>query len=206
MVEIKEIKRNKKSYSLVVGEEVIKNVNVDVALSYSLQVGEMDSDKFKEFIKENDRQNAKSYLYNMIARKARTTKEAKDRLYEKGYHKDAVDYAIASVSSYGYLDDEEYAKNYVENAMRSKGGYRVRRELQLKGVSDESIAEALLEMDSDSEFDSAYELAKKYLKSKDVTDEKVKEKLFRYLVSRGYGYDSVKKVMRKVGAEIDDNP
>ncbi|MBQ8178515.1 MAG: regulatory protein RecX [Clostridia bacterium] len=206
MVEIKEIKRNKKSYTLVVGEEVIKNVNVDVALSYSLQVGEMAPDKFKEFLKENDRQNAKSYLYNMIARKARTTKEAKDRLYEKGYHKDAVDYAIASVSSYGYLDDEEYAKNYVENAMRSKGGYRVRRELQLKGVSDESIAEALLEMDSDSEFDSAYELAKKYLKSKDVTDEKVKEKLFRYLVSRGYGYDSVKKVMRKVGAEIDDNP
>ncbi len=205
MVEIKEIKRNKKSYTLVVGDETLKNVNADVVLSYSLQVGEMDVDKFREFLKENDRQNAKGYLYNMIARKARTTKEARERLYEKGYRKDAVDYAIESVSAYGYLDDGEYAKNYVSNAVRSKGGYRLRRELQLKGVSDESIAEALIEVDSDSEFISAVTLAEKYLKNKDATDVKVKEKLFRYLVSRGYGYDAVKKVMKHVGAEIGDN-
>ncbi|MBQ9114588.1 MAG: regulatory protein RecX [Clostridia bacterium] len=205
MVTIKEIKRNKKSYTLVVGEEVLKNINIEVALSYALKEGEMSKEKFKEFLKENDRQNAKSYLYNMIARKGRTTKEARDRLYEKGFHKDAVEYAIGVVSSYGYLNDEEYAKNYVSSAIRNKGEYRVKRELQLKCISDENMVDALDLMDSDSEYDSAYTLAKKYLKSKDISDEKVKEKLFRYLVSRGYGYDLVKKVMRTLGAEISEN-
>lgn len=205
MVTIKEIKRNKKSYTLVVGEEVLKNINIEVALSYALKEGEMSKEKFREFLKENDRQNAKSYLYNMIARKGRTTKEARDRLYEKGFHKDAVEYAIGVVSSYGYLNDEEYAKNYVSSAIRSKGEYRVKRELQLKGISDENMVDALDLMDSDSEYESAYTLAKKYLKSKDISDEKVKEKLFRYLVSRGYGYDLVKKVMRTLGAEISEN-
>lgn len=205
MVTIKEIKRNKKSYTLVVGEEVLKNINIEVALSYALKEGEMSKEKFREFLKENDRQNAKSYLYNMIARKGRTTKEARDRLYEKGFHKDAVEYAIGVVSSYGYLNDEEYAKNYVSSAIRNKGEYRVKRELQLKGISDENMVDALDLMDSDSEYESAYMLAKKYLKSKDISDEKVKEKLFRYLVSRGYGYDLVKKVMRTLGAEISEN-
>ena len=205
MVTIKEIKRNKKSYTLVVGEEVLKNINIEVALSYALKEGEMSKEKFREFLKENDRQNAKSYLYNMIARKGRTTKEARDRLYEKGFHKDAVEYAIGVVSSYGYLNDEEYAKNYVSSAIRNKGEYRVKRELQLKGISDENMVDALDLMDSDSEYESAYTLAKKYLKSKDISDDKVKEKLFRYLVSRGYGYDLVKKVMRTLGAEISEN-
>lgn len=205
MAIIEEIKRNKKSYTLIVNGETLKGVNIEVALSYNVREGEMPDERFKEFLKENDRQNAKAYLYNMIARKARTQKEARSRLYEKGFHKDAVEYAISAVSAYGYLDDEEYAKAYIENAMRNKGGYRVKRELQLKGVSDEDAAEALFELDSETELESAKVLAVKYLKSKKVLDEKVKEKLFRFLVSRGYDYDTIKKAMKAVSAEIEDN-
>lgn len=204
MVEIKEIKRNKKSYTIVVGEETLKNVNVEVALSYGLKEGEMDSERFKEFLKENDRACAKTYTYNMIARKARTVKEVREKLYEKGYHKDAVEYAIKQVSSYGYLNDEDFAKNYVENAIRHKGSFRLRQELKLKGVSEEEINLALEGVEFDDQFSSALTLSKKYLKGKNLEEEKVKEKLFRYLVQRGYGYDVIKKVMRTIGAEIEE--
>lgn len=205
MVIIEEIKRGKKSYTLVVNGETIKNVNIDVALSYSLQEGEMDGERFKEFLKENDMQNAKAYLYSMIARKSRTVKEARDRLYEKGFHKDAVEYAINTVSSYGYLNDEEYAKNFVENSARTKGGYRLRRELQQKGIDEEDMIDALAELDENTEYESAKALAKKYLKGKNLKDEKVREKIFRYLVSRGYSYDTIKKVIRALGVEIEEN-
>ena len=204
MVEIKEIKRNKKSYTIVVGEETLKNVNVEVALSYGLKEGEMDSLRFKEFLKENDRACAKAYTYNMIARKARTVKEVREKLYEKGYHKDAVEYAIKQVSSYGYLNDEDFAKNYVENAIRHKGSFRLRQELKLKGVSEEEINLALEDVEFDDQFSSALTLSKKYLKGKNLEEEKVREKLFRYLVQRGYGYDVIKKVMRTIGAEIEE--
>ncbi len=204
MVVIQEIKRGKKSYTLVVNGETLRNVNIDVALSYSLQEGEMEDERYKEFLKENDRQNAKAYLYSMISRKARTVKEARDRLYEKGFHKDAVDYAIETVSSYGYLNDEEYAKNFVETSSRNKGGYRLKREMQLKGVSEENIASALTELDENEEYESAKLLAKKYLKGKNWEEEKVREKIFRYLVSRGYSYDTVKNVIKELGVEIED--
>ncbi len=204
MVTIEEIKRGKKSYTIVANGETIKNVNVDVALSYSLQEGEMERQRFNEFLKESDRQNAKAYLYSMIARKARTTKEARDRLYEKGFHKDAVEYAIEAVSSYGYLDDAQYAKNFVENSLRNKGGYRLKKEMQLKGVSEENINEALTEIDDEVERDSAKILGAKYLKGKSLEDEKVREKLFRFLVSRGYSYDTVKSTIKELGVEIDE--
>lgn len=204
MVVIKEIKRNKKSYTLVVGEETLKDVNVEVALSYGLKEGEMEEEKFREFLKENDRANAKAYLYNMLSRKNRTVKEARDKLYEKGYHKDAVEYAIEAVSRYGYLDDLEYAKNFVESAMRNKGSYRLRQELKLKGVSEENLTSALENLETETEYIRARELAKKHLGEKDMEDEKVRQRLFRFLVSRGYSYDVVKNVMKELGAEMQE--
>lgn len=205
MVVIKEIKRGKKKYTLTMANGNTFDVNVDVALSYSVHEGEMEEERFKELLKESDRQNAKVYLYSMISRKPRTVKESRDRLYEKGYHKDAVEYAIKTLSSYGYLDDADYAKNFVENGSRNKGGYRLRREMQLKGVSEEDINLALGDLDEEGEFESGKALAKKHLRGGDLRDEKVKEKLFRYLLARGYSYGVVKKILRELGVEIEEN-
>lgn len=204
MVIIEEIKKGKKAYTLMVNGETMKGVNINVALSYALKEGEMEKARFEEFLKDNARENAKEYLYAMVARKARTIKEARERLYAKGFHKDAVEYAIGVVSSYGYLNDEEFAKSFVENGSRSKGSYRLKREMQLKGVSEEDLNVALCELSEEDEYSSAKVLAVKYVKGKNLEDEKTKEKLFRHLVSRGYSYGIVKKVLKEFGAEIDE--
>ena len=205
MVIIEEIKKGKKSYTITVGGETIKGVNVNVALGYALKEGEMERTRFEEFLNENARENAKEYLYAMVARKARTTKEAREKLYSKGFHKDAVEYAIGVVSSYGYLNDEEYAKTFVENGSRSKGSYRLKREMQLKGVSEEDLNVALSELSEEDECAMAKILATKYLKGKNLEDEKTKEKLFRHLISRGYSYGVVKKTLKALGTEIDED-
>ena len=205
MVIIEEIKKGKKSYTITAGGETIKGVNVNVALGYALKEGEMERARFEEFLKDNARENAKEYLYAMVARKSRTIKEAREKLYGKGFHKDAVEHAISVVSSYGYLNDEEYAKSFVENGSRSKGSFRLKREMQLKGVGEEDLNLALSELDEEDECESAKIVAIKYLKGKDAEDEKTKEKLFRHLVSRGYSYSIVKKTLRELGTEIDED-
>ena len=53
-------------------------------------------------------------------------------------------------------------------------------------------------------YSSAKVLAVKYVKGKNLEDEKTKEKLFRHLVSRGYSYGIVKKVLKEFGTEIDE--
>ncbi len=202
MVIIEEIKRNKKSYTIVVNGETLKNINIEVALSYAIKEGEMENEKYREFLKENEKQNAKAYLYSMISRKSRTIKEARERLYQKGYHKEAVEYAINTVSSYGYLDDEAFAENFIENAIKNKGTFRIKRELKERGVSQDVLENAVKEIDHVEEEERALASAKKYLKGKSLEEEKTKEKLFRHLVSRGYSYEIIKRVMRMLNAEI----
>ncbi len=205
MIKIEELKRNKKSYTLTVNGEEVKNVNVEVALSYGIREGEMAEEKYRDFLKENARQNAKAYLYSMVSRKARTVKEARDKLYEKGYHKDAVEYAITTVSSYGYLNDEQYVESYIENALRSKGTFRVKRELKDKGIENHLIENATLEIDVETEESACVRVATKYLKGKSLEDEKTHERLFRHLVSRGYSYEIIKHALRSLSLEIDEN-
>ena len=202
MAIIEEVKRNKKSYTIVVDGCTLKGCNVEVCYKHGIKVGEMPNDKYRAFLAENEKVNAKTYLYSMIARKARTEKEAKLKLKEKGYSHEAISYAIAKAQEYGFLSDEDFAKNYVEISSRNKGSYRLKQELKQKGVSDELISEALIEIDEDAERKQAEELAMRFLKGKAI-DDKTREKLFRYLVSRGYGYDIIKGILRKIGAEID---
>ncbi len=205
MIKIEEVKRNKKSYTLTVNGETLKNVNVEVALSYGIREGEIEEERYREFLKENARQNAKAYLYTMLSRKARTVKEARDRLYEKGYHKDAVEYAITTVSSYGYLNDEQYVENFIENALRNKGSFRVKRELKDKGIESSLIENATLGIDVETEEEACVRVATKYLKGKSFEDEKTRERLFRHLVSRGYSYEIIKHALRALSLEIDEN-
>ena len=77
--------------------------------------------------------------------------------------------------------------------------------MQQKGIGEEDMIDALAELDENTEYESAKALAKKYLKGKNLEDEKVREKIFRYLVSRGYSYDTIKKVIRALGVEIEEN-
>ena len=202
MAIIEEVKRNKKSYTLVVDGCVLKGCDVEVCYKYGIKVGEMSEAHYRAFLSDNEKATAKSYLYSMIARKARTEKEAKQKLKEKGYSLEASNYAINKAKEYGFLSDEDFAKNYVEVSSRNKGSYRLKQELKQKGISDDLIGEALIEMDEDVERAQAEQLAERYLKGKTL-DDKTREKLFRYLVSRGYGYDIIKGILRKIGTEIE---
>lgn len=199
---IEEIKRNKSTITLVVDGEKIKGVNVEVAMQHCLRKGEMDAEAYEAFIKDNDKANCKTYVMTMIARKARTEREVRLKLKEKGFMKASIENAVKIAKQYGYISDADYAVNYVEAGAHRKGAYRLRRELKAKGVADEEIESAVSSIDAEDEANTATTLAERYMRGKTM-DEKTKEKLFRYLCSRGFGYDAVKTAMHKVGTEID---
>lgn len=199
---IEEIKRNKSSITLVVDGEKIKGVNIEVAMLHGLRKGEIGAEEYDAFIKDNDKANCKTYVMTMIARKARTEKEIRLKLKEKGFLRPSIEEAIRIAKKYGYISDEDYAKNFVETASSRKGGYRIRQELKAKGVSDEYIEQAVGLITSDDEEQTARTLAERYMRGKTL-DDKTREKLFRYLCSRGFSYDIVKTVMRELGTEIE---
>ena len=202
MVIIEKIKVNRNSADVTVNGEVYKKANLEAVMKFKLKEGEISSEEYMEFYKESDRLNAKKYVFDVLARAPKTEKQCREKLYQKGYLKDSVDYAIDTAKAYGYISDENFAKYYVDTRAQATGNYRLKNELKMKGVSEEIIGETLSVREDETE--CAITVAKKFMKGKDITDEKTYEKLVRRLAMRGFSYDDIKTAISTI-KDDDDN-
>ena len=75
-------------------------------------------------------------------------------------------------------------------------------ELLKRGVDKNTVDEALSDYADDD--DEIFNLLKKYLRGKEPTKDNV-YKGCRYLVSKGYEYDAVKRACERINEEDEDN-
>jgi regulatory protein len=82
-----------------------------------------------------------------LAVRPRSVEETRRRLAHLGYPLALCDQVVARLVELGYLDDAAFARAWVESRDRARprGAVALRRELQLKGVPDETIRQALAE-------------------------------------------------------------
>jgi regulatory protein len=78
--------------------------------------------------------------------RARSTAEVRRRLTYAGYRVDLVDGAVERLSDLGMLDDESFARAWVESRDRARprGERAIREELRRKGV-DRAVVDAVLD-------------------------------------------------------------
>lgn len=135
----------------------------------------------------------KDYLYRKtLVRKTRNrrTGEVKDR---PGISKFITNRVYERLVEKKYIDDEKFAKWWIDNRNIRKGTSRrkLQAELAVKGV-DKSIVEALLAESDRSDSDELQKvLAKRRFKYDDD------QKLIAYLVRQGFRYDDVKNALEK---------
>jgi len=137
------------------------------------------------------------YALKLISRKRYTQKEIEKKLKGKEFAKgDDIEKVIARLKEYKYINDDEYAKDFIDNRARfaPRGKRLMAFELRKKGVSKEIVKKAIFESDIDE-----LELAKQILKRKQntlkkLTDQKRKEKIFMILASKGFNFDTIYKV------------
>jgi len=113
-----------------------------------------------------------------------------------------IDKIIETLIESSFIDHRRYAKAYTNDSLKLKGWGRdkVRWMLRSKGVEEEYIEEALFEFrEDDSERITALLLRKLESSKRDIDKVRLKTKLIRFGLSRGFEYqkviDSVNKIM-----------
>lgn len=140
-----------------------------------------------------------------LASRARSTGEVRTHLRSKGYTDDEIAEVISDFLDYGYLDDEDYCRQYIKYAFsKGKGPLRVRQELAEKGIVSEIIAVALEDYEAEeTDLDRALAQGRKSAAGKPI-DEKMKGRVGRRLISLGYSMDIVYKVIGILMREQDE--
>ena len=173
----------------------------DAVLTHRLRVGqEVEAASFAETMRDAERQDAVAYVLSALSTRAHTTRTATDKLREKGFSADAIDYAIAKMKYYGYIDDEAYCEDYIAETHASRSNRRIRQDLREKGIPDAVIAAHLADND---EHDACYLSLSRRARGKEMTPEFV-AKLKRYLLQQGYEYDTVSDCLHRYAEEYDD--
>lgn len=152
---------------------------------------------YEELVNRVLKKRATLRAMHILERTDKTEAQLRRKLEESEYPKEAVESAIAYVTSYGYLDDRRYAEHYIEWKKQGKGKARLKMELVQKGISREIIEEVL----ESTDFGETREMIRQIILKKRKTDipmnEKEKQRLYGFLMRKGFSSSDILAVMRE---------
>ncbi|CAG5007487.1 Regulatory protein RecX [Dyadobacter sp. CECT 9275] len=141
-------------------------------------------------------QKAASYC----AYQERTQDEVRQRLKKWNVWGEEADELIAELISLNYLSEERFAKTYAGGKHRIKhwGKMKIRQELHRRGLSEYSIEKGMAEIESGTYLLGLQELLVKKrdsLTDKETDPFRLKQKLARFALGKGYEAELVWKVI-----------
>ena len=192
------IKRGKRCVAIVDGEKL--KISLEAGRKSSFKEGPMEDEKFEEFKKFNDFCLCKQYLLEMSSRRAWTVVGARANLTAKGYSPESIEKSIAIAIEYGYLDDEKYAAEYVQDRYERTGESRLRKELKRRGIADTVVSSVLEKANLGDEYPRAKALGEKRTaeRARGIRTPKAKERVLRFLIWRGFEYETAYRVVKEI--------
>ena len=145
-----------------------------------------------------------SLALNYLSYRPRSRAEVLTYLQQRGMAEDQIEAIVGRLERTGFVDDEAFARFWVENRerFRPRGLRALRYELQGKGLSREAIEEALSSVDVSA---SAYRAASKKAQQWSALDQLTfQRKVVEYLARRGFDYRVAQEAALRHWTELRD--
>ncbi len=147
---------------------------------------------------------------HLLARRALTVAECRNRLLDRNHSDEQIDAALTHLLESGGLDDGKVARAHARTAaeIKGRGRLRVMRELQARGVSRDTDAEAIAEVFGDKDERALVTRAvQKKLRGKPRPANPAEHaRLYQFLMRQGFTPAVVASVLRQLrpNAAIED--
>ena len=175
-------------FATLLDEDIVKN---------HLKSGlEIEEEKLRTICFEGQKRVALDCAMKLLGNYPKTEKELRRYLKEKGYTLDTIDYTCEKLKEYKFLDDSNFADMFIKANKGKKGKRLISFELKQKGVPEHIISLKLENLEEEP----CLPLALKFMKGK-PKDEKTKQKLYRFLASKGFGSEGIFIALRQIFKE-----
>lgn len=205
ITKIEQCKRNKERVNIYIDEEFAFAIYTELVYRFGLKVNdEVDRDKLIEIAEIENLSKCKDSALKTIERSYKTEKEIRDKLLSKEFDETTVEKTISFLKEYAFIDDLKFTKMYVKDRIRNQGRKKIKYALTQKGVNKYLIDQVFESLNKDEEEQRAFLICeKKYLSicKREDDDFKIKNKLIRYMLSRGYEYDMARNIVSKIYLE-----
>lgn len=196
-------KNNPERVSVFIDGEFAFGVVLDTAAK--LAKGQFLSDADIAALQADDEHDrAYQSALHYLGSRPRSTTEVQRNLQEKGFGDDAIAAAIARLVEHHYLDDEEFARYWLDNRsrFRPRSAKAIRYELRQKGVDGDAIDAALEGMDEDeAAWDAA---AGKLDRWRNLPEDEFERKLSGFLARRGFSFNTVRRTVQRAWKAVQE--
>lgn len=182
----------------VKGDILELTVHEEVVLDYRLVVGkELDLETFELLKNSKDYQHAYRYAIQILARRMYTQKELERKLSKREVSLHITQDVVAKLLEIELLNDDLYAKTYIEEQVGSgrKTRKRIVHDLFLKGVSEDIIDDYTYLFDQTSETEMLVREITKIcggLTFEELNDFKFRDKVIRKLGNKGFDFAHIR--------------
>lgn len=152
-------------------------------------------------VTEEEQRKARQKAMRLLEHMDRTEKGLAEKLMQAGFSGEAVQNAIDYVKSFGYINDDRYARNYISSRLDTKSKQRILQDLSRKGIDRETVQKAWEETEMLEEPDEREVLRKavekKYPADTEL-DEREMRRLYGYLARRGFRAGDIFAVLEEM--------
>ena len=135
----------------------------------------------------------------LLARREHSRAELVRKLGQAGFAQHEIEPLLDEFEEKNWLSDRRFAESYVADHRARAGSVKLTYDLRQRGVPD-TLIEAVLSENRDSECDRAYEVWKKKFGSAPV-DASDKARQNRFMQSRGFTSEVIQRVLGAMARE-----
>lgn len=199
--------KQKQRYHIDVEGEYAFTVHEDILVKYNLFKGtELDEDFYREVLVAEEKHKAYLGALRYLGIRPRTNSQLHAYLVEKGFSVQVADEICQRCQELGYIDDEAFAKQWVDERLRLKprSSYMLRMELAQRGVDRGIVDDAVRGVSRDAELDAARALIeKKARRIEGAPSPDEERKLLSMLMRKGFSHSIIQQIREELRNRSD---
>ena len=200
ITEISPQKKDKSRVNIYLDGVFYCGLSLETVYNYHLKKDMVVTEDFLVEIElSSEKSKALDKALSYISKTIKTKKQIKGHLLAKGYTGAVIDYCIDKMTEYKMIDDYDYCLQYVRAHKKNQGAKLIERDLRLKGI-DFNLIDKAIEEEISSQLDVVKNIAQKYIKNKDLSQENL-AKLYKYILSKGFSYEDASYAVSCVKGE-----
>lgn len=199
-------KRNPDRWSIYIDGRFFAGCAAEILPTLNLKVGiELEPERLEEIRDALGLAKIRDAALRHLGRRNRSEKEMREYLRRKEFAAEQVDSTIGWLKERGYLNDAQFAEDWIKNRQQlaPRGKRRLQMELYQKGVARDVVSHAISDnVAPEPEAESAYRLIlSRKNRWRGLEPLEIRRKIYNFLSYRGFSPDAVEEAWRRFERE-----
>ena len=160
---------------------------------------EISEEVYQKILTEVLSKRAKLRAMNLLKSRAYTSFQLKEKLEMGGYPGKIIEEAIDYVTSFGYVNDSQYAIDFIEYNKETKSKNRIFTDLYKKGISRDMLEEAWNSVVGEDRAELEREQVIYWINKKNFSPKTAslqeKQKMMAFLYRKGFSNETIRSVL-----------